>query len=93
MKKKSDTGRDGERPVLPTPTRSMNASREAAKARREEAEVYPLHDCFSARSSRRMESADCADGRRLIPRGSMPESASIQKPADEIDRDLVNVLG
>ncbi|HRP03443.1 MAG TPA: hypothetical protein PLV87_00880, partial [Opitutaceae bacterium] len=48
----------------------MNVSREATKARRKEAEVCPLLDCFSDRSSRKMESDDGADSRRLVPGGS-----------------------
>ena len=71
----------------------MNESREAAKARRREVEVFLLLECISACFSPRMESADGADSLRLVPGGSMPESASIPKSADELDWEWVKVPG
>ena len=67
----------------------LTRSHEGAKGK---AEVCPLLDCFSDRTSPRMESADYADGHRLVRGGSMRESASIPKSADEMDRGFVKVL-
>ena len=79
-------------PILSIPSWGLNVSREAAKGRRKEAEVCPLLECFSDRSSRRMGSADCADSHRLVPGGSIGESASNPKSADEMDWELAKLL-
>ena len=73
-------------PIPLSPRRNMNESREAAKARRREVEVFLLLECISACFSPRMESADGANSLRLVPGGLMPESASSPKSADEVDR-------
>ena len=73
-------------PILLSPSCIVIVSHEATKARRREAEGCLKFDCFSAQSSWRMESADGADLRRLVPGRSMLESASSPKSADEVDR-------
>ena len=62
------------------------------KKRRRKAEGCLKFDCFSDRSSRRMESVDGADLRRLVSGGSMRESASLPKSADELDWELAQLL-
>ena len=73
-------------PIPLSPRRNMNESRDAAKARRREVEVFLLLECISACFSPSMESADGANLRRLVPGRSMLESASSPKSADEVDR-------
>ena len=48
--------------------------------------------CFSARSSRRIGSANSADSHRLVPGGSIGESAPNPKSADEMDWELAKLL-
>ena len=64
-------------PTAPTPSRGMNASHKGTQTRRREAEGRLRFDCFFNRLSRRLGSADYTDGRRLVPGGSMAESAYI----------------
>ena len=79
-------------PTAPTPSRGMNASHKGTQTRRREAEGRLRFDCFFNRLSRRLGSADYTDGRRLVPGGSMAESASIPKSADERDWGLAKLL-